>query len=330
MFTATVAGVWVVAEWAQPVVDALCFGLLPSGTLGATAALWASMAAAGLSILSVWLAARALFPHWARNSISAVSARAAMLLTVLYLPLAVHFGVLRMTFGDWTSAFEEGIWSLIFHIYLLSLVGFWSVAVWSVAFDGAIDFKRLHRRTLVAIIGLAAALFLTDAETRDKTLLGLGLRDYPKTFAEAGWFADALAYLAPFPSLLQMRWCLKVWSNIRRMMEPFFTVLLSGVVMLLALHLYLLDGLDGWWLSLRRDNTKFAATYSDRRFREICPGMSMGEVRLKLGEPLRVWPYQRIEVWSYSDSRAYGYYRIRVVQFREGMVIRKVSDFFPF
>lgn len=329
-FTATVAGVWVVAEWAQPVVDAFFFALLPSGPLGATAVLWASMAAASINFLGVWLLARVLFPQWSTHSISVVSSRTSRLLTLLYLPLVVNFYVLKLTFGDWASVFEEGLWSLIVHIYLLSLVGFWSVAVWSVAFDGVIDFKHLHRRTLVGMSGLAVALFLTDAETRDKTLLGLGLRNYPKTLAGDGWFADTLAYLAPLPGLLQQRWCLEVWRDMRQKLERFWTILLSCVVMLLASHLYLLDGLDGWWLSLRGDDTKFATTYSDRGFREVCPGMSKRQVRLKLGESLRVWMYHGLEVWSYSEPESDGRYRIRVVQFREGLVVRKVSDFVPF
>jgi len=71
------------------------------------------------------------------------------------------------------------------------------------------------------------------------------------------------------------------------------------VVFLLAMHLYLLDGLDGWLFSTPLlneaflDDTCYASGYSDSGFRSVKKDMTVGEVRTLIGEPL--W-----ETWSYE------------------------------
>lgn len=63
---------------------------------------------------------------------------------------------------------------------------------------------------------------------------------------------------------------------------------------LVAVHLYLLDGLDGWLLSLAGEDTVYAASYSDSSFRHVHRGLAEVELLELLGPPLG-------EVWFYSE-----------------------------
>lgn len=62
----------------------------------------------------------------------------------------------------------------------------------------------------------------------------------------------------------------------------------------MAVHFYLLDGLDGWFLSLAGEDTVYATGYSDSGFRRVHRGMSEVELLELLGQPLG-------EVWIYSE-----------------------------
>lgn len=65
------------------------------------------------------------------------------------------------------------------------------------------------------------------------------------------------------------------------------TVALAAVGMLLAAHLYLLDGLGGvvWPLVFETD-TEYASGYSEAAFRRVQPSMSRQAVISLLGRPL--------------------------------------------
>lgn len=66
-------------------------------------------------------------------------------------------------------------------------------------------------------------------------------------------------------------------------------VFLLGLSVLVSLHAYLLDGLDGWAFGLGlQEDTVYAAGYSDRAFRKVTVGMGSDEVLRLLGEPLRI------------------------------------------
>ena len=78
-----------------------------------------------------------------------------------------------------------------------------------------------------------------------------------------------------------------------------FVALSIIIILIIAVHFYLLDGLDGFIFSiLPEQNTEYSSGYSDARFRKIRKGMSQEEVLNLLGKPI-------CENWIYSkkDSR---------------------------
>jgi hypothetical protein len=108
----------------------------------------------------------------------------------------------------------------------------------------------------------------------------------------------------------------------------------AGAMVLLALHLYLLDGINGWVfskLAVGGEDTQYASGYTDSAFRAIRVGMPKEKVRELLGPPLDVGtsdPPKRLEIWRYSWSPSDTNYRIRVVHLRDGVVVDKVSEFY--
>jgi hypothetical protein len=89
--------------------------------------------------------------------------------------------------------------------------------------------------------------------------------------------------------------------------------------------------LDGRYGAIRAyfsaDATEYAAGYSDRAFRSVRVGMKQSEVYALLGEPL--WKYDAkfstVAGWTSAATRVP--YRQRVVEFEEGAVIFKRSEF---
>ncbi len=89
--------------------------------------------------------------------------------------------------------------------------------------------------------------------------------------------------------------------------------------------------LDGRYGALRAyfsaDATEYAAGYSDRAFRSVRIGMKQSEVYALLVEPL--WKYDAkfstVEGWTAADKRVP--HRQRVIEFEEGAVIDKRSEF---
>lgn len=104
---------------------------------------------------------------------------------------------------------------------------------------------------------------------------------------------------------------------------------LSGAL-LLGLHAWLIDGLDGLlWGALLREDTAYAAGYTAGGWRSIRIGMTQADVRTAIGDPLQGWTNQDSSVsmrWSRSPGDTH--YRCRVLQFSEGRVTEKHSEFY--
>lgn len=81
---------------------------------------------------------------------------------------------------------------------------------------------------------------------------------------------------------------------------------LIAVAILVGIHSYLLDGLDGWLLSLSGEDTLYAPAYSDAKFRRVSRGMTQAEVLRLLGNPLaETWRYERPECkeWIFFERQ---------------------------
>lgn len=101
-------------------------------------------------------------------------------------------------------------------------------------------------------------------------------------------------------------------------------------VALVALHISLIDGLDGMiWASLFQEDTEYAPGYTDRGWRALRIGMTQGEVTAIIGEPLQLWTNEDASVgmrWSRSPGDTD--YRCRVLQFKDGRVTEKHSEYY--
>lgn len=120
------------------------------------------------------------------------------------------------------------------------------------------------------------------------------------------------------------------------------TVLVSStlLVLLMSAHFVLMDGLPGLLLSVLGEDTAYALKYSNDGFRGIVNGMSEEAVVQVLGHPIERIPMKLLgdDTWSYrvpgADAVGWSYsrspdsrnYRIRVVVFRNGVVISKIAE----
>lgn len=108
-------------------------------------------------------------------------------------------------------------------------------------------------------------------------------------------------------------------------------LLVLVVLSLGSLHFYLLDGLDGWFFGLSgNETTYYSSGYSENGFRRIRVGMDEKEVLSVLGEPLSRYPIrERAQTgWRYSGYREKNDYRVRVVIFKHGRVMMKISEYY--
>jgi hypothetical protein len=113
-------------------------------------------------------------------------------------------------------------------------------------------------------------------------------------------------------------------------------LILAALALVLAggiLHVTLLDGLDGLLLSrfiVDFEDTRYASGYSDRAFRAVRVGMSTQEVLGLLGEPLERSRSERsgLDTWRYSVSPSDASYRVRVIQFLNGLASGKVHELY--
>jgi hypothetical protein len=107
------------------------------------------------------------------------------------------------------------------------------------------------------------------------------------------------------------------------------------VASLVGLHLWLIDGLDGWlWSRFLTEDTKYTAGYTDSGFRRVHVGMSETEALSLLGPPQKRWYLDNRstggadtgERWSFSPGDTN--FRCRVLLFRKGRVIEKHAEFY--
>jgi len=99
---------------------------------------------------------------------------------------------------------------------------------------------------------------------------------------------------------------------------------------MLAVHVYLLDGLDGWLVSRGfAEDTQHAAAYSDDAFRTVKRGMTTGDVLARLGPPLDSGVADGArQSWRWSWSPGDESHRIRVVVFEANRVVAVYSEFY--
>ena len=104
--------------------------------------------------------------------------------------------------------------------------------------------------------------------------------------------------------------------------------------LLTAVHRWALDGIGGIAFgALLDEDTVYARGYSDAGFRHVAPGMSREQVRSLIGAPQKEWPIEATNGgpdlgarWSYSPGDTH--FRCRVLLFRQGVVVKKHSEFY--
>ena len=111
--------------------------------------------------------------------------------------------------------------------------------------------------------------------------------------------------------------------------EVVLLVVLAVITVLVSLHFYLLDGLDGLLLSaLFEEDTVYATGYSDSDFRRIRAGMTKGEVTKLLGPPIDEFIDRTRLIQRWSKSAHDSSYRTRVIHFENHIVVEKLTGFY--
>ena len=105
------------------------------------------------------------------------------------------------------------------------------------------------------------------------------------------------------------------------------------LVLLVGLHCYLLDGLDGYFFraGLGLDTTVYARGYSEAAFRKVSVGLTTAEVLKLLGEPLDKWSVEDlpgVTGMRWTKTPCDGSYAVRVILFERGQVIKKNSEYY--
>ena len=108
-----------------------------------------------------------------------------------------------------------------------------------------------------------------------------------------------------------------------------FVVVLVLAFSAYAIHVSLLDGIDGTLLSaLLGDDTIYAEGYSDVKFRQVALGSSQEEVLSILGPPLETGVHNGESILRYAKSAQDSNYRVRVIVLRNGRVLDKRHEFY--
>ena len=115
---------------------------------------------------------------------------------------------------------------------------------------------------------------------------------------------------------------------------------IASVITLAAVHFHSLDGLDGWFFSggpgdTSEDITEYASGCSNNAFRKVKQGMTEDKVRALLGPPPDRWGIRDTTNTNilegiglqWSGSSRDGSCRVREVNFRNGTVGRRISEF---
>lgn len=94
------------------------------------------------------------------------------------------------------------------------------------------------------------------------------------------------------------------------------------------LNSYLLDGLWGL-VNIIFEDTRYAEGYSASRFKRVKVGMTSQQVLYLLGEPLGKYPVEGgLEGWRYSESPSDSDYRVRVILFSSGRVVKIIAEYY--
>ena len=116
----------------------------------------------------------------------------------------------------------------------------------------------------------------------------------------------------------------------KRRLKQIAVALAAVAAILVGIHLWLIDGIDGLiWGSLFQEDSAYATGYTDHGWRAVRTGMTEDGARSHLGQPLQVWTNQDGSVgmrWSRSPGDSN--YRCRVLQFRDGKVAEKHAEFY--
>ena len=116
----------------------------------------------------------------------------------------------------------------------------------------------------------------------------------------------------------------------KKRLKQISVALAAVAVILVGIHHWLIDGIDGLiWGSLLQEDTAYAAGYTDHGWRTVRTGMTEDGVRDLIGQPLQVWTNQGGSVgmrWSRSPGDTH--YRCRVLQFSNGRVSEKHTEFY--
>ena len=94
-------------------------------------------------------------------------------------------------------------------------------------------------------------------------------------------------------------------------------------------HFRSMDGLDALLFSrMFQEDTVYAPGYSDAAFRKVTVGMSQAEVLALLGPPLNEWESCDNMAMGWSKSLEDSHYRKRTVFFQNGVVTKRLSEFY--
>jgi hypothetical protein len=83
-------------------------------------------------------------------------------------------------------------------------------------------------------------------------------------------------------------------------------------------------------LGVLEDTTEYSKDYSEDAFRRVSIGMTMDEVAQVAGKPLEEYlvPHSGQTGWRYTRSVRDGNYRVRVVLFHDGRVVKIKREFY--
>ena len=113
-----------------------------------------------------------------------------------------------------------------------------------------------------------------------------------------------------------------------RKLLPVALTLLFLAGLAVGFHMYSLDGLDGWFLYALDPSdarTIYGRDYTDAGFRSVHLGMSEEDVTFRLGDPLSRYD----GYWWYSNQATpTSNYHRRMMNFQNGVVVEKISDFY--
>ena len=123
--------------------------------------------------------------------------------------------------------------------------------------------------------------------------------------------------------------------SIKRLIATCSLIFLGAVAFVswYAYPLIVLEGTLGAAISISglfEDTTYFSSGYNNWGFIAIKPGMSPDQVRNILGSPLNEYPVRETGEtgWLYSWKRRNTSYHVRCVLFKNGVVSRRLSEYY--